>query len=153
MNGVDIVSFPVKKTMNYGQIENFVMTLEKNYGVKIKGIAYDTWNAISSASKWFEGGYEVIAIKQYSSHLHPPTKLLKESVLGEKFFYERNPLLETHVSNAKEVLDTNLNSYINKKKSSGKIDMLASLINAMAMWKNEIDKGYVDPDADLVFEL
>ena len=46
-------------------------------------------------------------------------------------------LLPVNFSNAKVVLDTNLNGYINKKKSNGKIDMVAALINAMVFWEKE----------------
>lgn len=46
-------------------------------------------------------------------------------------------MLEINFANAKVVLDTNLNGYINKKKSSGKIDMVAALINAMVFWEKD----------------
>lgn len=125
------------RIISYKFVEDFVANLENQYGVKIDGIAYDRWNAISSANRWHELGYNVIEIKQHSAILHPATKLLKEMVLTEKFAYENNMLFEINVSNAREVLDTNLNGYVNKKKSKGKIDMLAATINAMVMWNME----------------
>lgn len=133
--------FSGEKSINYKHIEDFVMNLESEYGVIIKNIGYDTWNAKSSAGKWHDEGFEVTEIKQHSSVLHPATKLLKECILNEKFAYEKNRLFEMNVANAREVLDNNLNGYVNKKKSTGKIDMLAATINAMVLWNAELIEG------------
>lgn len=129
------------RIISYKDVEDWVLGLEKEYGVKVKGIGYDKYNAISSANKWYEKGYDVIEIKQYSSTLHPATKLLKESVLQEKFEYETNRLYELNFSNAREMKDNMLNTYINKKKSNGKVDMVAATINAMVLWDIEIRDG------------
>lgn len=133
--------FSGDKVINYGDIEKFVMDLEDNYRVIIGEIGYDRYNAISSANKWNDAGYNAVEIKQHSSHLHQPTKLLKEMILNEKFQYQTNQLFEINVANAREVLDTNLNGYVNKKKSTGKIDMLAATINAMYLWNLELLEG------------
>lgn len=130
------------RIVSYRFIEDFVMKIEKEYGVKILGIGYDKWNAISSVNRWKdEGGLDVIEVKQHSSTLHAPTKLLKEYVIQEKIEYESNSLFERNVANAREVFDANMNSYVNKKKSTGKIDMLAATINAVALWNTEIEEG------------
>jgi phage terminase large subunit-like protein len=129
------------RIISYKQVEDWVLGLETKYGVKIKGIGYDKYNAVSSANRWYDEGLEVIEIKQHSSTLHPATKLLKEFVLKEKFAYEKNRLYELNFSNAREVKDNNLNTYVNKKKSTGKIDMVAATINAVVLWNNEIIDG------------
>lgn len=127
--------------IDYGFVEQFVLNLEQKYGVKIIDIGYDRYNCVSSANKWYNNGLQVTEIKQHSSVLHPATKFLKEKVLKQEFLYEKNQLLEINFANAKVVLDTNLNGYINKKKSSGKIDMAASMINAMVFWEMEFANG------------
>lgn len=124
--------------IDYSFIENFVLTLEDQTGCIIKGIGYDKYNAISSVTKWYNAGLDTFEVKQTSSFLHAPTKLLKERVLQNKFRYVKNRLLEINFSNARELSDTNLNTYINKKKSKGKIDMVAALINAMFLWEKEL---------------
>lgn len=130
------------RIISYRFVENLVLDLEEKYGVIIKGIGYDKWNAISSVNRWAdEGGYSVIEVKQHSSTLHAPTKLLKEYILQQKVGYEKNQLLEINFSNAREVYDTNLNSYVNKKKSVGKIDIVASIIDAICLWNIEIEEG------------
>lgn len=124
--------------IDYNFVENFVMSLEEKTGCIIKGIGYDKYNAISSVTKWYNAGYETLEVKQTSSFLHPATKLLKERVLKHEFKYVKNRLLEINFSNARELTDSNLNTYINKKKSKGKIDMVAALINAMFLWEKDL---------------
>ena len=69
-------------------------------------------------------------IKQHSSVLHSPTKLLKEKILSRKAHFDENQMLEINFENARCTEDTNKNKYVNKKKSEGKVDMVVALINA-----------------------
>lgn len=126
------------RIVDYKYMEDFVANLEKEYGCIVKGIGYDKYNATSSANKWYDMGYEVVEVPQRALFLHPATKWLKESILLKKFSYFKNRLLEINFSNAREMTDGNLNSYLNKKKSTGKIDMVASLINSIALWELEV---------------
>jgi hypothetical protein len=41
-------------TVDYGVIEDYVFKLEETYGVKVLGLGYDRFNALSSAEKWSE---------------------------------------------------------------------------------------------------
>ena len=75
-------------------------------------------------------GYECVEVKQHSSVLHQPTKWLQESILQKKFSYDGDKLYEINFQNARCTEDTNLNKYVNKKKSSGKVDMVVSTIIA-----------------------
>ena len=118
-----------------------IASLEKKYGVRILDIGYDRYNCVSTANKLYSLGYNVTEIRQHSAVLHPATKFLKEKILTQTFAYEENKLLEINFSNAREVKDTNLNGYINKRKSNGKIDMVAALINAMVFWEKEFAEG------------
>ena len=129
------------KVIDHGFIEDFVTKLPEQYGVNILSICYDRYNCISSANKWESNGIQTIEIKQHSSVLHPATKLLKECVYKRRFQYIQNSFFELNISNAREVLDTNLNGYVNKKKSTGKIDLVAATINAMVMWNIDIENN------------
>lgn len=131
------------KVIDYSFVEDFIMRLEDKYGVYVKGIAYDRYNCISTANKLSNSGYSTIEIKQHSAVLHPPTKLMKEKILQQQFLYEENQLLEINVANAREVKDTNLNGYVNKKKSTGKVDMVVAMINCMRLWYDENIEGNV----------
>jgi phage terminase large subunit-like protein len=118
------------KVIDYSVVENYIMSLKEKYGVEIQAIGYDRWNALSTAQKLANAGYNTIEIRQHSSVLHPPTKRLKEKILNGEFAYTQNKLLEINFQNARCTYDTNKNLYVNKKKSKGKVDMVVSLINA-----------------------
>lgn len=124
--------------VDYAVIEDYVLALEERYGVTIAGIAYDQRNAMSSAQKWERAGYDTVIVRQHSDTLHPATKLLKEMVLSRRFRYEPNRLLEINFQNAQCVEDTNLNLYVSKKRSRGKVDMVVGLINAVYLLQQEV---------------
>ena len=119
------------RIIDYKFVENFVLSLPAKYGITIEMLGFDKYNALSSVQKWESEGIECCEIKQHSSVLHVPTKLLKESVLQNTFHYDENLMLEINIQNARCTEDTNLNKYVNKKKSSGKVDMVVSIINAI----------------------
>ena len=80
-------------------------------------------------------------IIQHSKTLHRPTKLLREYILNKLFCYEQNLMLEINFQNARCTEDTNLNKYVNKKRSSGKVDMVVSLINAIYLLQDAVLLG------------
>ena len=126
------------QTIDYSVVEEYVMGLEEKYGVFIVGIAYDRYNAMSSAQKWENANLDTVIVRQHSDTLHPPTKLLKEYVLNKHFQYEENPLMEINFQNAQCTEDTNRNMYVNKKKSRGKVDIVVSLINAIYLVQQDL---------------
>ena len=69
--------------------------------------------------------------------LHPPTKLLKEKILKGEIAYTSNRLYEINFQNARCTYDTNKNQYVNKKKSTGKVDMVVSTINAVYLLQQD----------------
>lgn len=132
-------------TIDYGFVEDFVFSLEEKLGVHIVSIGYDRWNALSSAQKW-DQKYNTVEIKQHSSVLHPPTKLLYEKIVNREASYEPCELLEINFENAQCQFDTNMNRYVSKKKSTGKVDMVVSLINAVYLIQQDVflnDGGFV----------
>lgn len=139
------------KTVDYGVIEDYVFHIEEKYGVYVKALGYDRFNALSSAQKWENGdngryqGINCIQIRQHSDTLHPPTKLLYEKIVNKEVEYEENKLLEINFENARCTYDTNMNRYVTKKKSSGKVDMVVSLINAMYLLQQDIifEDGFI----------
>ena len=162
------------KTIDYGVVEDFVFSIEEKYGVTIRAIGYDRYNALSSAQKWNQK-YNTVQIRQHSdtfpvknivallawsaSHCslffpvrqhtfiahwarcaanHPPTKLLAEKITNGEFEYEENNLLEINFENARCTYDTNMNRYVTKKKSQGKVDMVVALINAVYLLQQDV---------------
>ncbi len=135
--GDDVIDYPT--------VEKYIMTLPEVFGVEIIQVGYDRWNALSTVQKLEERSIECVEIKQHSSVLHAPTKLLKEKILSKQFIYDENRLLEINFQNARCTEDTNLNKYVNKKKSSGKVDEVVSLIDAVYLLQqdNLYNDGFV----------
>ena len=134
------------EVIDYGEVERFILTLEEHFGVEIQQVGYDRWNAISTVQKLEAESITCVEIKQHSSVLHMPTKLLKEAVLEKTFHYDASRLLEINFQNARCTEDTNLNKSVNKKKSAGKVDMVVALINAIYLMQQELlygDGGFV----------
>lgn len=132
------------RVIDYSVVEDFILHIEEKYNVQIQAIGYDRWNALSTAQRLENGGYNLVEIRQHSSVLHPPTKLLKEKILNKEFQYENNRMLEINFQNARCVEDTNRNKYVNKKKSRGKIDMVAALINAVYLLEQDCFLNQMD---------
>lgn len=132
------------EVIDYGFVERFILGLQEQYGVEIVQCGYDRWNALSTVQKLEGQAIECVEIKQHSSVLHGPTKLLKEKILSRQFRYEDNLMLEINFQNARCTKDTNLNQYVNKKRSSGKVDMVVALINATYLIEQDMLFGSND---------
>ncbi len=127
--------------MDYGDIEAFVEGIEDEYGGEVVAVGYDRYNAMSSVSKWQAAGLTTVEIEQHSRTLHPPTKLLAEKIEDGEFCYKANRMLEVNFQNARCAFDTNLNRYVNKKRSNGKVDMVVALINAVYLLQQDVVFG------------
>lgn len=131
-------------TVDYNFIEEIVLGIEDKYGVTVVQVGYDRYNCLSTAQKLEKAGMECVQIEQHSRTLHAPTKLLYEKVLDGRFEYEENDLLEINFENARCTFDTNMNRYVNKKRSNGKVDMVVSIINAMYLIQQDVFLAPVD---------
>ena len=120
-----------EEVIDYGFVERWILGLEEKYGVEVIQVGYDRWNAISTIQKLEANSMECVEVKQHSSVLHSATKLLREAILKKTFAYDDNRLLEINFQNARCTYDTNLNAYVNKKRSAGKVDMVVSTIIAV----------------------
>ncbi len=69
---------------------------------------------------------------------------MREAILKREFAYEDNRLLEINFQNARCTEDTNLNKYVNKKRSAGKVDMVMAIIDAVCLLQvNMLTNGAV----------
>lgn len=120
--------------IDYGKVEAYIIeTLQQEYAVNIVSIGYDRYNAISTVNKLEEAGLDCIEVKQHSSVLAAPTKLLYEEITTHNFRYETNQLYEINFANAVCAYDTNLNRFVHKKKSNGKVDMVVATLDAVTL--------------------
>jgi phage terminase large subunit-like protein len=136
--------------VDYGFIEDMILAIEEKYGVMVMGVGYDRYNCLSTAQKLEKEGLKTVEVKQHSSVLHPATKLLREKILNREFFYLENDLFEINVQNAKVVENNNRDIYVNKKKSNGKVDMLAAMINAVYLLQQDV---IFNPDSDWALQI
>ena len=138
------------KVIDYSVVEDYIMSIEERFGVKVQAVGYDRYNALSTAQKCERAGYNTIEIRQHSSVLHPPTKLLKEKILAGEFQYTENKLMEINFQNSRCTYDTNKNQYVNKKKSKGKVDEVVALINAIYLLQQDY---FLNQAGDFVIQV
>lgn len=130
------------RTINQRYVEDFVLNIEDTYNVKVKGIGYDRRNALSSKQRWEEeGDYECIEVRQHTSTLGNPFKVMRDKILDGDFHYEPNDLLEINFKNTRQVLNSNMDLYVNKQRSAGKIDMVFATVDAVYLWVRDIEEG------------
>lgn len=137
------------RLIDYAYVEDFIAGIESKFGVQVQAIGFDRWNALSSAQKLERNGYNMVEVRQHSSVLHPPTKLLREKIIAGEFEYTENALLEINFQNARCTYDTNKNAYVNKKRSNGKVDMVVSLIIATYL----LQQDYFLNQADFAIQV
>lgn len=125
------------EVIGYDFVEQFILELQDKLGVVIVQVGYDRYNAISTVQKLEAAGIECVEVRQHSSVLHSPTKLLQEKILSRKFAYNENRMLEINFENARCTEDTNRNKYVNKKRSAGKVDMVVAIINGVYLQEQE----------------
>lgn len=138
------------EVIDYTSVERYILELEKNLGVEIVQIGYDRWNALSSVQKFENAGYECVEIKQHSSVLHSPTKWLQECILSGRYYYDENLMLEINFQNARCTEDTNMNKYVNKKKSEGKVDQVVGNLNSTYLIEQELLFGTQELDVQVI---
>ena len=125
------------EVIGYDFVEQFILELQDKPGVVIVQVGYDRYNAITTVQKLEAAGIECVEVRQHSSVLHSPTKLLQEKILSRKFAYNENRMLEINFENARCTEDTNRNKYVNKKRSAGKVDMVVAIINGVYLQEQE----------------
>lgn len=123
--------------IGYDTIEDYIVNIPNTLGVNILGVGYDRYNAMSTVNKLQNAGIECIEVKQHSSVLAAPTKQLFEEITTHNMRFDENTLYEINYANSVCTYDTNLNRYVHKKKSRGKVDMVVATINAMALLQQQ----------------
>lgn len=120
-----------ERTINYTVLEDYILNIEKSLGCKVVGVAYDRWNFLSSATKLEAQGLRMIDTPMHSKVLSPIYKLLEEKVLNKDICFLENNLLLDNFANCRCKYSENMDKYISKKSSNGKIDMVISIALAL----------------------
>lgn len=120
--------------VDYTEIERFIQSLPQRYGVDIIQLGFDRRNALATVQRLeaAEDPIECVEVKQHSSVLSPVVKLFREYVYNGLVVYDDdNQLLEINIQNSRCTRDTNLNPYVNKKRSAGKVDLVMATLDAV----------------------
>jgi phage terminase large subunit-like protein len=116
--------------VDYNYIKKYIKNLEKEYGIVIKEICYDPWNASQFSQDMEAEGYVMVEIRQGIGTLGEPTKNFREEVYSKNVVHDNNPVLGWAVGNSVTKEDHNENIMLDKSKSIERIDPIASLMNA-----------------------
>lgn len=120
-----------ERTINYTVLEDYIANIEKSFGCKVMSVSYDRWNFISSANRLSSLGLKMIDTPMHSKVLSPIYKLLEEKVLNKEICFLDNGLLLDNFANCRCKYSENMDKYLTKKSSNGKIDMVISLALAL----------------------
>ncbi|MDM5270533.1 terminase large subunit [Bacillus wiedmannii] len=116
--------------VDYNFIKTYIKNLEEQYGIIVKEICYDPWNASQFAQDMEAEGYVMVEIRQGIGTLGEPTKNFREEVYSKNVVHDKNPVLDWAIGNAITKEDHNGNIMLDKAKSIERIDPIASMINA-----------------------
>lgn len=117
--------------VDYNYIEKYLEDVRDQYKIAIKEVCVDTWNASQFMQSIEQKGFLPVEIIQGMRTLGPPTEEFRNRVYAETIRHNENPVLTFAISNAITREDHNQNIMLDKKKSTERIDPIASTINAM----------------------
>lgn len=118
--------------VDYTYIQVYIRRLEERYGIHVKEICYDKYNARHMMQELEAEGFVVVEIPQSIRYLSEPTKNFRTKVFEKKIIHNKNAVLSWAVGNAITRKDSQENIMLDKAKSIDRIDPLAALINAHA---------------------
>ncbi len=129
--------------MDYGAIERQAISDAEKFRVAYAGnqkrepheggLAIDRFNATGTAVRLAEEGLPVVMFGQGFVSLSAPSKELERLVMGNGFYHGGHPLLRRHAMAVAVVQDDAENIKPTKAKSSGRIDGIAALVNALGV--------------------
>ncbi len=115
-------------------IEEDIKALSEDFG--IQSMAYDRYNATSTALALQEFGIDSFQFPQTMPFFAEPTKDFKTLVLLEHLNHNNNPVATWMMRNAVPVTDTNGNTKITKdpKRARDKVDGIVAAIMSLGAW-------------------
>lgn len=125
------------KIIDYETVENYIINLADELGVYVHSVGFDRFQALRPAQIVQNAGLNVVFVDQKNRTLSQPLKELTELITQRRLCFNDNELLMINFDNARVQLDALNQKFIHKKKSSGKIDMVAALLNAMYLYQQD----------------
>lgn len=118
---------------------------------KVKGVAFDPWNAWELKGKM--GRYEDVmeAYNQGIKYMYPPSKKIFEMVKEHQLNFLDNPIIRWMFKNVVIYMDPNNNYKPDKGKSRNKIDGVVALCDAIGLWLTKTSEGSGQIYTDMKF--
>lgn len=130
------------RIISYGFMEEHLRSTAQEKRMQVLGFGFDRYNCIATADHFehpTDGGepWAGTIVAQKSYELSPSVKYLSELIAQGRVHYEDNKMFEINIENTRCTYDSNMNRFISKKKSTGKIDMVAACVNAVFVYLQE----------------
>lgn len=119
-------------TIDYDKIIQDV--INNSYLYKYKLLGYDPFNADLIVPKFEAHGIECGAIRQGFITLSPPTKRLEKEFSDVNIFHNGCPVMRWNMANVELERDSAGNVKVSKKNEKNKVDGVASLVTAVAVY-------------------
>lgn len=141
--------------INYKEIEDFIVNLPNQLGVKLTHIAYDHFNAgnlvqnLQSYEPFYTTQFEII--QQNKTGRHFGISLLRQAIMQKRLFFDNSMMV--HEWGAVEMKQTDNLYYVEKVKTAkNKTDIIFSLINALSIC-SELYEVNQEQFTDFILEL
>ncbi|WP_256846923.1 terminase TerL endonuclease subunit [Paenibacillus sp. Pae108] len=127
----DGLIFPTPgNVIDYQFIRKTINDLGKIYD--IQEIGFDPWKATQTALELTDDGFTMVEIPQNLKNLSNPTMEFEKLVVSQRLIHGGNPVMRWMVDNTVIRMDENENIAPAKKKSTGRIDGVSAVLNALS---------------------
>ena len=108
----------------------------RDFGIAIQIVGCDPWNARSLENDLMNDGFDVVEIQQRIGNLTAATKEIERRVVEHQIAHDGSPVTRMCVENCTVVEDNQGNIMASKRKSTGRIDGVASGVMAVGLVVN-----------------
>ena len=118
-------------TVNYTDVTNWFLKMNREYGISALYVGYDPWRAPYWVEEMEEAGFTMIKVRQGAQTMSNPMKQLEGDLIEKTVNYNNNPILAWCLTNTVVKRDDNDNiKPIKGRQQRARIDGAVSLIIA-----------------------
>lgn len=134
------------ETTDFGMILEHLKQFVDDNNCRVISLNYDRRDASQIMYGAERLGWTTIEIPQHSSVLSAPLKILRKLIQDGRYKFCDYPYIIENFVNAKKMTDNNLNIYVSKKHSNGKVDIVFATIDALTTMIEEIEATYYNDE-------
>jgi phage terminase large subunit-like protein len=132
------ITFTDGQTSDYPLIESTILQASKDYD--LKAVAFDPWNAESTAQNLSAAGLQVFKFNQNTRSYNEPSCHFERAVIDGRLFHNGNPVLRWMASNATVAMNGEGLIMPSKRNSRDKIDGIPASVMALGCLLRVPDK-------------